>query len=109
MFRVTRKRVKNSSGAAAANLVAARVGSAMPIQAGEADERPLWALGPEVASPSVKSPFARGSVSGTLARTSATIRLESSARRLLTNRWSGRVKDKVPSSYVGTRAAQLNR
>jgi len=27
----------------------------------------------------------------------------------LTNRWSGRVKDKVPSSYVGVRAAQLNR
>ena len=30
-------------------------------------------------------------------------------RRRLTNRWSGRVKDKVPSSYVGARAAQLNR
>ena len=28
---------------------------------------------------------------------------------LLTNRWSGRVKDKVRSSYVGVRAAQLNR
>ena len=27
----------------------------------------------------------------------------------LTTRWSGRVKDKVPSSYVGVRAAQLNR
>ena len=27
----------------------------------------------------------------------------------LTNRWSGRVEDKVPSSYVGVRAAQLNR
>ncbi len=27
----------------------------------------------------------------------------------LTNRWSGRVKDKVPSSNVGARAAQLNR
>jgi hypothetical protein len=27
----------------------------------------------------------------------------------LTNRWSGRVMDKVPSSYVGARAAQLNR
>jgi hypothetical protein len=27
----------------------------------------------------------------------------------LTNRWSGRVKDKVPSSYTGVRAAQLNR
>ena len=25
------------------------------------------------------------------------------------NRWSGRVPDKVPSSYVGARAAQLNR
>jgi len=27
----------------------------------------------------------------------------------LTNRWSGRVKDKVPSSTAGVRAAQLNR
>jgi hypothetical protein len=27
----------------------------------------------------------------------------------LTNRWSGRVTDKVPSSYGGARAAQLNR
>jgi hypothetical protein len=27
----------------------------------------------------------------------------------LTNRWCGRVKDKVPSSIVGTRAAQFNR
>jgi hypothetical protein len=27
----------------------------------------------------------------------------------LTPRWSGRVKDKVPSSYTGARAAQLNR
>jgi len=27
----------------------------------------------------------------------------------LTNRWSGRVRDKVPSSYHGVRAAQLNR
>jgi hypothetical protein len=27
----------------------------------------------------------------------------------LTNRWSGRVKDKVPSSNVGVRVAQLNR
>lgn len=27
----------------------------------------------------------------------------------LTNRLSGRVKDKVPSSYTGVRAAQLNR
>ncbi len=27
----------------------------------------------------------------------------------LTNRWSGRVEDKVPSSYNGVRAAQLNR
>ena len=27
----------------------------------------------------------------------------------LTPRWSGRVRDKVPSSYVGVRAAQLNR
>jgi hypothetical protein len=27
----------------------------------------------------------------------------------LTSRWSGRVGDKVPSSYAGARAAQLNR
>jgi hypothetical protein len=27
----------------------------------------------------------------------------------LTPRWSGRVRDKVPSSYVGPRAAQFNR
>ena len=27
----------------------------------------------------------------------------------LTNRWSGRVENKVPSSYIGVRAAQLNR
>jgi hypothetical protein len=27
----------------------------------------------------------------------------------LTNRWSGRVRDKVPSSYRGVRAAELNR
>jgi hypothetical protein len=27
----------------------------------------------------------------------------------LTIRWSGRVNDKVPSSYIGVRAAQLNR
>jgi len=27
----------------------------------------------------------------------------------LTTRWSGRVKDKVPSSSAGVRAAQLNR
>jgi hypothetical protein len=29
--------------------------------------------------------------------------------RRLTNRWSGRVRDKVPSSDRGVRAAQLNR
>jgi hypothetical protein len=29
--------------------------------------------------------------------------------RRLTSRWSGRVKDKVPSPNVGVRAAQLNR
>jgi hypothetical protein len=26
-----------------------------------------------------------------------------------TNRWSGRGLDKVPSAYIGVRAAQLNR
>jgi hypothetical protein len=29
--------------------------------------------------------------------------------RRLTNRWSGRVRDKVPRSYAGVRAAQLSR
>jgi hypothetical protein len=29
--------------------------------------------------------------------------------RRKTNRWSGRVRDKVPSPYAGARAAQLNR
>jgi len=31
------------------------------------------------------------------------------AQRRLTNRWSARVEDKVPSSYTGVRAAQLSR
>ena len=31
------------------------------------------------------------------------------AVRGLTNRWSGRVEDKVPSPNIGARAAQLNR
>jgi hypothetical protein len=35
--------------------------------------------------------------------------LEASRLGRLTNRWSGRVRDKVPSSYAGARAAQLNR
>ena len=43
----------------------------------------------------------------------ARVRIGILTRRLrvggLTNRWSGRVGDKVPSSYVGARAAQLNR
>ena len=30
-------------------------------------------------------------------------------RDRLTNRWSGRVKDRLPSPYIGARAAQLNR
>jgi len=34
---------------------------------------------------------------------------DASARSRLTPRWSGRVNDKVPSSNVGARAAQLNR
>ena len=33
----------------------------------------------------------------------------STADGRLTTRWSGRVKDKVPSSYNSARAAQLNR
>jgi hypothetical protein len=35
--------------------------------------------------------------------------LEASRPGRLTNRWSGRVRDKVPSSYSSARAAQLNR
>jgi hypothetical protein len=31
------------------------------------------------------------------------------ATRRLTNRWSGRVNDKVPASNASARAAQLNR
>jgi hypothetical protein len=31
------------------------------------------------------------------------------SRSRLTHRWSGRVKDKMPSSYAAVRAAQLNR
>ena len=37
------------------------------------------------------------------------VRVKEHAKRGLTNRWSGRVRDKVPSSYAGVRAAQLNR
>jgi hypothetical protein len=33
----------------------------------------------------------------------------SATSRGLTNRWSRRVEDKVPSSEAGVRAAQLNR
>jgi hypothetical protein len=32
-----------------------------------------------------------------------------SGRRSPSHHWSGRVIDKVPSSYTGVRAAQLNR
>jgi hypothetical protein len=35
--------------------------------------------------------------------------LEASRLGRLTNRWSGRVKDNVPSSLAGARAAQFNR
>ena len=36
-------------------------------------------------------------------------KLASAMPRRLTPRWSERVEDKVPSSYTGARAAQLNR
>jgi hypothetical protein len=36
------------------------------------------------------------------------VRLGGRMKRL-TNRWSGRVIDKMPSPYIGVRAAQLNR
>jgi len=41
----------------------------------------------------------------------AQLKTISSTKRFcgLTHRWSGRVRDKVPSSYTGARAAQLNR
>src|SRR5688500_14339545 len=109
MLRRKRKRDEDPSGSAAGNVAAAQVGSTTGIQTGEGGGRPLGALAPETPSASVKLPFARGSSSGTLARMSSPIRLALSARRLLTNRSSGRVIDKVPSSYVGARAAQLNR
>jgi len=35
--------------------------------------------------------------------------ISATAQRRLTNRWSGRVLDKVPSSYSSVRAAQLKR
>ena len=34
---------------------------------------------------------------------------KSGQQKRLTNRWSGRVQNKVPSSNIGVRAAQLNR
>jgi hypothetical protein len=37
------------------------------------------------------------------------LKMSRSPHSALTNRSSGRVRDKVPSSYVGARAAQLNR
>jgi hypothetical protein len=54
-------------------------------------------------------PLLDGGSRATLARMSSIIRLAPAERRLLTPRWSGRVKDKVPSSDCGVRAAQLNR
>jgi hypothetical protein len=39
----------------------------------------------------------------------ATLIRDQLCKRRLTNRWSGRVPDKVPSPNVGVRAAQLNR
>jgi hypothetical protein len=105
------KRVQESdlSAAAAVNVAVLKLLASRLNQAGEGGGRPLRALAPEIAPSSVKSPFARSRASATLAHTSSTIRLESSVRRLQTNRWSGRVQDKVPSSYAGARAAQLKR
>ena len=54
-------------------------------------------------------PLLGGGSRATLARMSSISRLTPLARRLLTPRSSGRVIDKVPSSNVGARAAQLNR
>src|SRR3954463_11733451 len=42
-------------------------------------------------------------------RSSIAVAFASTSDCHLTPRWSGRVKDKVPSSNVGVRAAQLNR
>jgi hypothetical protein len=109
MFRAQRQREEDASVSAAANVAAAPVGSVAQIQAVVGNERPLGTLAPEIPSASVKSPFARGSSSGTLGCMSPPGGPSPSARRLLTNRWSGRVMNKVPSSYNGGRAAQLKR
>jgi hypothetical protein len=109
MLRGKRKREKDPFGSAAANLAVAPVGSVTPIQASKVGERPLGALAPEIASASVKLPFAQGSSSGTLGRMSSPARFAPHPRRLLTLRCSGRVNDKVPSTLVGVRAAELNR
>ena len=109
MLRGMRKEEKDRFGSAAGNLAAARAGSATRVQAGEGAVRPLLALAPEVTSPSVKLPFARDPSSVTLACKSPVVRLEPSLRRLLTNRRSERVQDKVPIANVCARVAQLNR
>src|SRR4051812_21287949 len=109
MLRAKRQRDKDSFVVAAVNVAAAPVGSFAQSPAGEGGERPLWALAPEIASASAKSPFAQGSWSGTLARMSSPIKLAPLPRRLLTPRCSGRVQDQVPSSCFSARAAELNR
>jgi hypothetical protein len=67
----------------------------------------LWLL--EMHRFRLSCPLLEGSSTSTLAHMSPTIRLESSARRLLTLRCSGRVQHQVPSSVRGVRAAELNR
>ena len=54
----------------------------------------------------------RDAASVALVNRMSTVKGRMAARTLtrrLTNRWSGRVEDKVPSPNVGARAAQLNR
>jgi hypothetical protein len=109
VLRGMRKREEDPFGSAAANLAAAPVGSALPIQASKGSERPLGALAPAIASASVKLPFAQGSSGGTLGRMLSPVRLAPLPRRLLTLRCSGRVADKVPSPIASARAAELNR
>jgi hypothetical protein len=66
-------------------------------------------LGPQYAS-SVHTVDSSGRVVGHAKYSGVgCIQLLELVKSLLTNRWSGRVIDKVPSSYACARAAQLKR
>lgn len=74
-----------------------------------ARDRPLGTLVPEMKRLRLSKALLQVVSRGTLGRMSSPGRLAPTARRRLTNRSSGRVNDKVPSSDAGVRAAQLNR